>query len=349
MDELKRVLKLHKERYPKAEALDLVKLVYQNEFGAGHFITDEEGSLARLEEELQGASTGQAAVPEELFEPIGSGLVRLNLRALAGLSAWLVNRFFTLTANEQRGSIEGFEAKLHVLRDLYESAELHAYLAEYKAAGYPPVSHSPRYKAEYAPSYRVVKREFALFHPVFRAIEGLLQRKEQVVVAIDGRSGSGKSSFAQLLHAVYSCPVIAMDHFFLQPHQRTAARFQEPGGNVDYERFQEEVAVKLKNGESFQYRIYNCQDGSFKRSPLIEPHRLLVVEGCYSHHPTLVDRYDLKVFLTVPPEVQQQRILKRSGPRMLERFLSEWIPLEERFFIGLKIQEQSDLVIDTSK
>lgn len=348
MDELKGVLKLHQERYPKAEALDLVKLVYQNEFGAGHFITDEEASLARLKQEL--SSSVSDARPEELFESIGGGLMRLHLRALDGdLSAWLVNRFFTLTANEKRGSIQGFEEKLSVLRELSGSAELNAYLEEYKAAGYPPVSHSPQYKAEYAPSYRVVKREFALFYPVFREIERLLQLREQVVVAIDGRSGSGKSFFAGLLQGVYSCPVIAMDHFFLQPHQRTAARFQEPGGNVDYERFQEEVAIKLKTGESFQYRIYNCQDGSFTSSPLIEPHRLVVVEGCYSHHPTLVERYDLKVFLTVPPQVQRERILERSGPVLLERFLSEWIPLEELFFIGLKIQEQSDLVIDTSK
>jgi len=41
---------------------------------------------------------------------------------------------------------------------------------------------------------------------------------------------------------------------------------------------------------------------------------------------------------------QSLRILKRNGPIMHKRFLSEWIPLENRYFKEMKIQEQSDLV-----
>lgn len=80
MEELIEVLQRHKARYPQATAVDLVKLVYQSEFGPGHFITDEGASLARLEEECRSLQTD--GVEDELFEPIGRGLVRLHLRAL---------------------------------------------------------------------------------------------------------------------------------------------------------------------------------------------------------------------------------------------------------------------------
>lgn len=137
-----------------------------------------------------------------------------------------------------------------------------------------------------------------------------------------------------------------MDHFFLRPEQRTKERMQEPGGNVDYERFQIEVTNKLQGTEPFRYQIYDCQQDRFTPSSYIQPQTLVVVEGSYSQHPTLVEHYDLKVFLTVPPNVQKKRIRRRNGPVMLQRFIDEWIPLEELYFSS-QIEEQSDLSIDT--
>ena len=53
--------------------------------------------------------------------------------------------------------------------------------------------------------------------------------------------------------------------------------------------------------------------------------------------------------MTVPPEVQRERILKRSGPVMLRRFVEEWIPLEELYFSSFRIEEQSQIRICTTR
>ena len=344
MINLKNILRTHQERYPLLEAVDLVKLIYQNEFGNGHFIQDEGASLARLKEETR--LLRHDDVP--LFETIGNGLVRLHLGALGGrLPMQTVNRFFVLTAAKGRGSVGGFEQKLEVLKELCQDRALDSFLEEYRQAGYPPMSHSPRYREQYAPSYRVVSSDFALYYPVFTGVDELLRNQKPITVAIDGRSGSGKSYLAKLLHDVYGCPVISMDHFFLQPKQRTKKRLGEPGGNIDYERFQREVLTKLKGGDSFSYRIYDCQEDNFLASPVMSPHPLTIVEGSYSHHPALAAGHDLKVFLTVHPDMQKSRLLKRNGPVMLERFIEEWIPLEELYFSSLSIPEQSDIFLDT--
>jgi len=92
------------------------------------------------------------------------------------------------------------------------------------------------------------------------------------------------------------------------------------------------------------YRKFDCHTGKLSAPIEVVAKPLNIVEGVYSMHPTLVNRYDVKVFLTVDKELQQQRILMRNGPVMLQRFIKEWIPLENRYFQAYSIKELSDFV-----
>ena len=84
---------------------------------------------------------------------------------------------------------------------------------------------------------------YAPFLPLFAKIDKMLSHKN-VVIAIEGGSASGKTTLGSLLEALYDCTVLHMDDFFLRPEQRTTARYAEVGGNVDYERFLDEVLMK---------------------------------------------------------------------------------------------------------
>ena len=81
---------------------------------------------------------------------------------------------------------------------------------------------------------------------LYNRIDELSLQRKSIAIAIDGNSASGKSSLAALLKSKYFCTVIHMDDFFLRPVQRTPERLKEPGGNIDYERFVEEVIRPLK-------------------------------------------------------------------------------------------------------
>jgi len=81
--------------------------------------------------------------------------------------------------------------------------------------------------------------------PLLERIDALLRKTITVIVAIDGNSGAGKTSLANQLQQIYPANVFHMDDFFLRPEQRTAARLQEIGGNVDYERFKVEVLDQI--------------------------------------------------------------------------------------------------------
>ena len=175
-----------------------------------------------------------------------------------------------------------------------------------------------------------------------KQIDGLLAEKDMVIMAIDGKCTSGKTTLASKLAEIYDCNVFHMDDFFLRPEQRTPERYAEVGGNVDYERFQEEVLLPLKAGKAFSYRPFDCSTFALAAPVSVTPKKLNIIEGTYSHHPYFGNPYDLKILLTVDEETQRQRILER--PIFLhKRFFEEWIPMENRYFDGFCIRSKCDM------
>lgn len=167
-----------------------------------------------------------------------------------------------------------------------------------------------------------------------KKIDELLMQKDIVIVAIDGKCTSGKTTLAAKLAEIYDCNVFHMDDFFLRPEQRTPERFAEVGGNVDYERFKEEILIPLQDGKQFSYRPFDCNTFTLADPVTVMPKQLNIIEGTYSHHPYFGNSYDLKVMLTVTPELQRERILQR--PAFLhQRFFEQWIPMENRYFESL--------------
>lgn len=352
--DLRSILRAHAARYPLMQPADAVKLLYQNEFGPGHSLPDAEAGCARLA--CERAATAADAV-QPAAESIGNGLVRLHLAAPAvrELSQETLFRCFAATAR-RTGSFASLEAKLSVLCALCDAGELPfgsgplaAYLTEFRASGCPAVSHSDAYRRAYRPAYRVAEAIYARFLPLLTRLDRLLAQGGRVVLAIDGRCGSGKTTLAALLSTLYCCAAVHMDDFFLPPALRTPERLAAPGGNVHYERFLEEVAPRLRAGRAFTYRRFDCGRMALAGEVAVADAPLLLVEGSYALRPELRPCYDLSVFLTVSPEEQRRRILARDGAEQLERFCTRWIPMEERYFAACTVQADSDLVFRTDE
>ena len=183
---------------------------------------------------------------------------------------------------------------------------------------------------------------------VIDLIDERMRSKSHLLVAIDGRCASGKTSLAGKLQRHYGCKVIHMDHFFLRPEQRTQERLNTPGENVDHERFLEEVLMPLKRGEGFSYCPFDCSVQTLSKPVTIIPGALTIIEGSYSCHRTLRDHYDLRIFLSVSPEEQMRRIMIRNGEQKANMFRDRWIPLEECYFSEFGIGQHCDAQFDTS-
>ena len=179
-------------------------------------------------------------------------------------------------------------------------------------------------------------------------IDALLKLEGYVLVAIDGSCTAGKTTLAGFLATKYDCNLIHMDDFFLRPEQRTAERLAEAGGNVDYERFREEVLQNLRTGKAFSYRPYDCRTGKLKAPVTVQPKKLTVVEGAYAQHPYFGDVYDLRIYLQVSEQLRHQRILQRPA-FLQQRFFDMWIPMEQQYFEAFSVSQKSDLVLDLNK
>jgi uridine kinase len=353
-EEIKVLLKKQLERYPKAESVDLLKLLYQNEFGPGHLITDPVKNLQFLKEEA--GSLPEKDSGEDPVEPIGNGLCRLHLRALRakGLDVHTFARFFALSAVRLRGNRARFLQKAHILEDLCRDKKLKIKESQVKEAlikweqdGGGLFRHSETFRSVYAPAYRVVEKQFCDYLDLFAAIDTYLRDHDSLVVGIDGRCGAGKTTLGALLSLVYGCQIIPMDHFFLREDQRTEKRLDQPGGNIDDERFRQEVLEPVMYRQDFSYRPYNCERGTLGEPIKVKASKLLVIEGSYSQHPKFIQAYGLTVFLTVSPSEQLRRIKVRNSEK-LQQFKEKWIPMEEKYFKMYRIQEKSALHFDTS-
>ena len=362
---MKNIILEHIKKYPLMEIRDVAKLIYQSEFGGGHMIPNPQMSLNRIQEEYKSLKP-EALNVSSVVENIGNGLSRIYLSCLNhGISANVLNEMFVHSANNKKGSIAGLEDKIELVISMCQEALLEfdidtviEFFEAWAQDGYPAMSHSETYRQNYFPAYRVVEENFVKLYEVVQRVHESLESVancdntshgtehfyKPYVIAIDGMSGSGKSTFAALLQEIFpESNLFHMDDYFLRPEQRTEARLNEVGGNVDYERFYDEIIYHLNNPDGLSYRKYDCCSQKLQEDSFIAWKPLIIIEGSYSHHPYFKEAYDLRVFLDIPAEEQKRRILLRNGEFMLERFISEWIPKENAYFEKFDIKNAATI------
>lgn len=352
---MKSTIQKHIDTYPLMEVRDVCKLIYQSIFGGGHMIPNPEYSLKRLREEYE-SMKDVFGEEESKIEEIGEDVSRMYLNTLKnGLSPETLNQMFVLSANKKKGTGEELEEVLALfLKDCedcsfpFSYGEAADFIEKWKKEGYPAISHSETYRNSYLPAYRVIERDYGKYYKVFLEIDCLLEKAKNedrpLVVCIDGMAGSGKSTLAALLKEIYDCNLFHMDDYFLRPQQRTEERLAEPGGNVDYERFKNEVYDKIDCQTDFAYQIYDCSKQALGESVEVSYKKLNIIEGAYSMHPYFEDRADLVFFMEISAELQKERIGARNGEWMLNRFLTEWIPMEHRYFNTYGIRDKGIVI-----
>lgn len=340
---LREQLRLH----PSTQPGDVIKMIYQASRGAEHLLTDADRARAYFDQEYA-ATPADASQP--LLEPLSEHVARANLGAwkASGLPAeWLFRAFVNMASvplDSEELLAQYVAESFEVIEAMqpFSLAEWESELDSWRAARMPAVHHTEAYRAAEHPAYRIVNARLACILPILTRLH---QSQDVRVIAIDGRAASGKSTRALLLGAVLDAPVIHMDDFFLPPSLRTEERLAQPGGNVHYERFAEEVLPGLRSGEAFSYRIFDCSRMDFGGVKEIPAAPVRIVEGSYSHHPALGDYAQMRIFTAIDPEEQMNRILRRNGEGMAEMFRTRWIPMEESYFTQCSIREKADLCL----
>ncbi len=168
-------------------------------------------------------------VDSPALEPVGGGLMRLNLRALSalGLRAETVCGLFLrdLPAEGRRGG--GARRVACPARRTAAGARRDRRLPRGGLSSGSPASE--RYRRAYRPAYRLVPEAANAFLSLFQRIDALLSEKPFVRVAIDGNCAAGKSTLGALLREVYGANLFHMDDYFLPFARKTRGAARRAG------------------------------------------------------------------------------------------------------------------------
>ena len=129
-----------------------------------------------------------------------------------------------------------------------------------------------------------------------------------LVLALDGRCGSGKTTLANGLSAqLPGCTLLRTDDFYLPPARRSPDWAHTPCANMDLTRLRDETLRPAYAGQPVAYRAYSCREGAFLPPAQLPAQPLVILEGSYSHHPLLRPYETLRVFVTCTKAEQTRR------------------------------------------
>ncbi len=167
------------------------------------------------------------------------------------------------------------------------------------------------------------------------------------VIALDGRSGAGKTTLAARLGSALSALVIDGDSFFRGGVELRRDTPQERAQACIDWRLQRQVLAQLRDGHEAHYVGFdwNAFDGRLNAQPTwLSPRAFIILEGVYAARPELGDLVDLRVLLRVPDARRTARLLDRDGPPgPWER---QWHEAEEFYFTTTAPEHTFDVVLE---
>jgi len=159
------------------------------------------------------------------------------------------------------------------------------------------------------------------------------------LIAVDGPSGAGKTTFALRLAKQLDAPVVHTDDLL-------------DGWDDQFtfwERLERQVLGPLRRGETATYQRYQWHLGKFAGPPLIvDPAPAVLLEGVSAARREIRPELSLAVFVVAPPELRWRRALARDGDDSVafRAYLGRWRAAEDRHFAEDGTAEAADLIVD---
>ena len=174
-------------------------------------------------------------------------------------------------------------------------------------------------------------------------------RRQPLVVAIDGPSCAGKSILATALRLRTSATLIEGDDFYGTDLPSRTAMEREAMSDaevaaavIDWRRLRDQALSPLAAGRPARFQPYDwsADDGSLAAERVLRPADLIIVEGVYSARPELADLVDLAIHLDVDPELRIRRYAERGNDPEWTRL---WERAEAYYFARVRPPESFDL------
>ena len=156
------------------------------------------------------------------------------------------------------------------------------------------------------------------------------------LVAVDGRSGSGKSSLADSLVPLLGASLIRMDDLYegwsgLETSERRLHRW---------------VVEPLATGAPVRWRRFDWATGEYAEWHEQAPSGVLIVEGCGAARDSLDWAYSTILWVEADESVRRRRLEQRGDWSTYRAHAQQWADDEQALFARERTRERANLIVD---
>ncbi|MEN9389343.1 MAG: hypothetical protein RLY61_427 [Candidatus Parcubacteria bacterium] len=186
---------------------------------------------------------------------------------------------------------------------------------------------------------------------ISKIIELIKNSAKPRLVALDGRSGTGKTTIAKHIASRLDGVVILADNFWIGgPDEEWDLRTPQEKSEqaIDWKRIRMDVLEPLLAGKPASWHPFNWKAGEGLDEEPIEaqPTKLVILDGAYSSRPELQDIIDLSVLVEVPDDNNRRgRLINREGKEYMDDWHKRWDPAEDYYFSKVRPKSSFDMII----
>jgi dephospho-CoA kinase len=169
------------------------------------------------------------------------------------------------------------------------------------------------------------------------------------VIAIDGRSGTGKSTLAEALAERVGAVILSGDDFFSGGVEvRTDAPDELAAACIDWTSLRQVLTDLLSSGQaSYLPFDWDAFDGSKRQQPVrVDLRKVVIVEGVYSARPELRDLFDMLILIDIPDDLRMVRLLQREGE--IGPWECQWHRAEDWYFASRVGRPDFDVIVSSA-
>jgi uridine kinase len=176
---------------------------------------------------------------------------------------------------------------------------------------------------------------------------GKRDRGEVRVLAVDGHSAAGKSTFADALASRTGGALVRGDDFYRVMDETERAGLAPLEGielYYDWQRMRDEVLLPIRAGVPAEYHPYDWESGRLASRPVTTPPAaVLIIEGLFVSRPELQPLLDRSFLVDAPAVVRRRRQSERADAS--REWLRRWDTAERLFFRRVRPPETFDIVV----
>lgn len=196
--------------------------------------------------------------------------------------------------------------------------------------------------------------EITDLEPLVIEIERAARSKRPLLVALDGRSGTGKSTLSGALAERLPAIVIVQDDFYtggtLADWATRSAR-EKADRVIDWKRLRIEVLEPLLSDRVARWRSFNWQtlDGLSDHELVANPSPVIILDGAYSSRPELADLIDLSILMQLDDATRRERIRHRECADFVKEWHPVWDEAEDYYFTHVRPADAFDIIFSPAQ